>query len=885
MTALLWLKGLVTYRSGRLLGAMAGVALTVALLVSMGAFIAASAATMTQRATKDVPVDWQVLLAPGADQQAVTKALGEAAPIGAIDPVGYADVAGFSASTGGTVQTTGPGKVLGLSPSYRQHFPAELRLLVGSLDGVLVAQQTAANLHVGLGDTVTIQRVGLPPADVTVAGVVDLPYADSLFQAVGVPPGTAPQAPPDNVLLLPSTQWHTLFDPQTAVRPDSVHTQLHVRLAAMLPPDPGVAFTMVEQLARNFEARIAGSGIVGNNLAARLDGVRADALYARVLFLFLGAPGVLLAMLLTLAVAASGAIRRRQEQALLRVRGASSSQILRLESMEALVVGIGGVVLGLALAVAATRLLLPVGTLFGRATLVWALGATLAGLTLAVVAVLLPAWQQARHSTVTAARRTVGRGQILLWQRLYLDFILLAVAAAMYWRATSTGYQVVLAPEGVPQATVSYEAFLAPLGLWLGSALLAWRLWSGGLAGRRRELAALLRPLARGLEGVVAAAFARQRLLLTRGVVLVALAFAFAISTALFNTTYNAQAQVDAALTNGADVTASGSTAAPPGSKLAELAALPGVVAAQPMQHRFAYVGNDLQDLYGIDPAHIGEATEMSNAYFANGDAQATLAALSAQSDGVLVSEETVTDFQLQPGDLLNLRLQNAQDHQYRVVPFHFIGVVREFPTAPTDSFLVANASYVAQQTSTNASEVMLLRVSGNPTAVAEQARRIVSALPGVKVTDINETQRVISSSLTSVDLYGLTRLELSFALLLVIGTAGLVLALSLLERRRSLAILAALGAKGEQLGAFVWSEGALLLVGGALTGTVVGVAVAQMLVTILKGVFDPPPEVLAVPWGYLALLGVAALASTLIGITSVQWVSQRLVVESLREL
>ena len=26
------------------------------------------------------------------------------------------------------------------------------------------------------------------------------------------------------------------------------------------------------------------------------------------------------------------------------------------------------------------------------------------------------------------------------------------------------------------------------------------------------------------------------------------------------------------------------------------------------MQHRFAYVGNDLQDLYGIDPATIGRA-------------------------------------------------------------------------------------------------------------------------------------------------------------------------------------------------------------------------------------------------------------------------------------
>ena len=43
---------------------------------------------------------------------------------------------------------------------------------------------------------------------------------------------------------------------------------------------------------------MVGSAALANNLAARLDGVRDDALYARVLFLFLGAPGVVLAALI-----------------------------------------------------------------------------------------------------------------------------------------------------------------------------------------------------------------------------------------------------------------------------------------------------------------------------------------------------------------------------------------------------------------------------------------------------------------------------------------------------------------------------------------------------------------------------------------------------------
>ncbi len=291
MLTILWLKGLLVYRSGRLLGAIMGVALTVALLASIGAFIASSAASMTQRAIMDVPVDWQVQLSPGTDTHTVADAISKATSYTALEEVGYASTNGFTASTGGTVQTTGPGKVLGISTLYRQHFPTQIRSLIGSLDGVLVAQQTAANLHVTVGDTVTILRVGLPPATLKVDGVIDLPNADSLFQAVGVPAGAAPQAPPDNVLLLPSDQWHQLFDRQAVVRPDSIRVQLHVRIAHNLPADPNAAFTYVQELANNLEARIAGSGIVGDNLAARLDSVREDALYARVLFLFLSASG------------------------------------------------------------------------------------------------------------------------------------------------------------------------------------------------------------------------------------------------------------------------------------------------------------------------------------------------------------------------------------------------------------------------------------------------------------------------------------------------------------------------------------------------------------------------------------------------------------------
>jgi len=103
---------------------------------------------------------------------------------------------------------------------------------------------------------------------------------------------------------------------------------------------------------------------------------------------------------------------------------------------------------------------------------------------------------------------------------------------------------------------------------------------------------------------------------MARAIVVLALTGAFAMSTATFNATYQAQAEVDAHLTNGADVTVTESPgAAVPASAAKELAAVPGVRGVAPIQHRFAYIGADLQDLYGVDPARIASVTALRRTF------------------------------------------------------------------------------------------------------------------------------------------------------------------------------------------------------------------------------------------------------------------------------
>jgi putative ABC transport system permease protein len=862
-----WLLGLIRRRLGRVAATAIGVALAVALLASLGAFLSASKATMTRRAIGTVAVDWQVEAQPGADLTTITTQVSATKHVVASEVVMFAAASRFESSKAGTTQTTGPGQVIGISDTYRASFPAQFRDLVGKPNGVLLFQQTAANLGAVPGDVVTIGRAGLEPVTVTVAGIVDVPQADSLFQAVGAPIGAQAQAPPDNVLIVPATTWHTLFDPLAIARPDLTHTQFHVRLDHQLSGDPAAAYSEIAGQARNLEAKLAGAGLVGDNIGATLSAARGDALYAQILFLFLGTPGAVLAGLLTAAVAASARDRRRRDQALLRTRGATTRQLVGLGIAEAVLVGVAGGAVGLGLAQIVGHLAFGTGQ-FGAtpaAAILWSAAAILVGFGIAAVSIAVPARRDARQTTVAAARQQIGRARNPRWMRFGLDFVLLGTAVVVFWLTSRNGYKLVLAVEGVPTISVSYWAFAGPAMLWLGAGLLSYRLINLLLSRGRRVVAAGLRPLAGALSDTIAASLQRQRRLVARGAALVALTVGFAASTAVFNATYRQQAQIDAVLSNGADVTVTtspGTTVSPTSATATAISTTPGVRHVEAIQHRFAYVGADLQDLYGVNTDTIVNAGRLQNAYFRGGTANQLMATLGAKPDSLLVSAETVHDFQLLPGDAITLRLQDGATKQYVNVPFHYVGVAREFPTAPHDSFLLANAGYIAKMTGADTIGAFLVDTGGNNVAAIADTLRAQFGTTAT-VTDLISTRQIVGSSLTAVDLDGLTRVELGFALALAAAATGLTLWLGLAERRRTFVIATALGANRRQLGGFVWAEAGVVTVGGLFTGGISAWALSNMLVKVLTGVFDPAPEALAIPWPYLTAVLAISVAAT----------------------
>jgi putative ABC transport system permease protein len=872
-----WAIGLIRRRLGRLIALSSAVGLTVAFLGSLGAFFTFVRAEVGRLAAGAGGVDWQVALAPDAQPAQAIRSLPSGLTPQASEPVGYGDALYFRAATGETVQTTGRGKVIGITSTYQQSFPEEIRLLVGRSRGALLAQQTAANLHAGPGDTVTIGIGGGPEVKVTIDGVVDLPRADAFFQGIGASHGTGPAAPPDNVLLVPLPVWQAYYDPGVG----RGTLQVHIGFRRALPRDPQQAFAMLLETRRSYEVRLAGAVAVADNLAARLGAARKEVAYGELLFLFLGLPGAAGGLALIAAGIGSGRERRRSEHALLRARGAGLNRLVGLALVEAGIVIALGTALGI---LAAAAVSWEVWRVPFRSAWGWHLTAAVVGIAAATASIGTMTLMDARSLTVVRARRVV-QSDAPSDRTVLAALALSGVAVLAIWLTTRAGYEIVLAPEGTPTVSVGYITLVGPVLLWAAAIMIAGQATSRGIVRWRGLVARAVRPLAGDLAPLVAAWLARLGPTVVRSMLLLAVAVAFAVSTAIFDASFATQSLVDAQLSNGADVTAS----VPPGIDLGpwvvKIRQLDGVGDVEPMQHRFVYVGNDLQDLYGIDPARIIRATVIADAYFGGGNADAQLAQLSHVPDGVFVSAETVQDFQLHAGDPIRLRLLEAGSHAYVPIAFHVLGVVREFPTAPTDSFIVANASYVARMTHSPAAEILLIRTTGSPADVASALGRILPPASGAQVRDIITQRRITTSGLVAVDVRGLSAIELTFGALITVWAVALLLSVAFTERRRNFAILRALGARRHHIAAFVTGEVAAVVIPGTLFGAGLGASVAWILVRVLHGVFDPPPQHPIIPLGYLIALFALILAGVGAATAYALWRTARLTPRDLRDL
>ena len=407
---------------------------------------------------------------------------------------------------------------------------------------------------------------------------------------------------------------------------------------SLLPTDPTLAAAHTASLRREVERQFPGQLKATDNLSNAFKKATADVLSAKILFIFLGLPGVALAAYLAKFAAELFADAQRREMGLLRTRGVTPGQITGIIAVTSILLAIAGSAIGvifglLTLLVSTGRQALAVLNPFAVA-FDWASFATsaliafVAGLLLTFLAAFVPSFG-AMRSEISQERRNARRVEAPpFWKRTYLD-VLLLIAAAIVLAVTqyNGGFKL----NGIEGAAVqlSFYIFLAPFFAWIGIILLALRLVEGGLQRAATQVAAGYRRLFGEIGEVAGKSVARRASRISAATAVIALTLSFGVSLALFQQTYTTEKRLDAQYIVGGDVRFTPALNTPQLPDFAGKLQLPGVQnVTAVVRDTQALVGWEKNTVYGIDVASFRQTAYLPDSFFTDGAAQQTINAM-----------------------------------------------------------------------------------------------------------------------------------------------------------------------------------------------------------------------------------------------------------------
>jgi putative ABC transport system permease protein len=791
--------------------------------------------------------------------------------VSAVDRLGVVDLPAGSLRVG-TTTLAAPLRVFAFDPSFLSRY-SMVRVTSGSFADGTALLSADASRQLG-GVTAGAVELSIPgraaPLTLPVSGIADFSRADPLFASRSAD-NQGEFAVVPNVLVVTTAVFEQTILP--ALRVDAVAAtpvvktppvvELDVQLdRSALAVDPTAAAIRTAGLRRSIERIAPGQVAVIDNLTDALNSARGDAILAKVLFIFLGLPGVLLAAYLSRYAGSLLAQAQRRERATLRARGAGPAQLLQALTYNTVAIGIVGSVLGLALGFAGLLVLFGRTALTSASSQSYLLSAGLAlaaGVVTTAVALYLPG-RRALMREVNEERREMEAEQTVPgWLRLRLDLVLLLAAAVVGAITYLAGGYKPTAAEG-QSVSLSFYVLLAPLLGWIGASLLGVRLLLG--------LAHRLPDSTRGRFGSTTAGTLRRSLrrrsqALASGVIAISLAVAFGVSLTLFIGTYQMEKLSDARFVVGSDLRVTPSVVSRQPSSFASSLQVPGVSAVSPVLTGSAIVGTDKRALAAVDPASLQKVALLPDSFFIGSSAAAVLSALRTDPSGILVSDELARTFNVQPGDPVNVRLTNAAG-KLQPATFHAIGRFKNFPGFPQGIDLVANLGYYQAATGATAADFFLVKATQpDDASVASLAATLRSGAVPVLVDTTTTAVNRDQSSLASLNLRGLGRLESLYTVLMSAAGVAIFTFGLLLQRRKEYVTMRALGMRMSQVRTLVLGEAGTVAGLSLVLGSLVGLGMAILFVQILTPLFTIPPTSLAVPAAQLGLLGAAVVGAT----------------------
>lgn len=536
--------------------------------------------------------------------------------------------------------------------------------------------------------------------------------------------------------------------------------------------------------------------------------------------------------------------QRAQEMALLRALGASRRQVTRSVLLEAVIVGVVGSTVGIALGAGVALLLKVVFSAFGfdiggaltllpRTVLV----CYAVGVIVTMVAAYVPARRAGRVPPVAAMREDAAIEQRAHRRGEIVGAALVAVgviAVVLGLRDVLNG--LFLVGGGVLLVFVGV-ALLAPVvGGPIIRVVAGWYPRAFGTVGRLARENALRNP---------------RRTASTASALMIGLALMSTIAVV----GASANASIERALDDGirADFIVANAIGTPFSPAIAErAAAIDGVSSVAAVRGTPAGIDGSFAFLQAFDVNAMSEAT----------DIDLTDGRLDPGDDGMLYPEQAARNAGLSVGDEVTVTLPTG-DRTATITGLYADNPVIGGSQVVSDAFLdrggVPPATIMAYVTTTPGADLA---------AVHEALDEITAEIPTVTVQDQQEfkdQQRDQVNQLLYI-VYALLGLAILIAVLGIVNT----LALSVIERTREVGLLRAVGMSRRQLRRTIRLESVVIAVLGAVLGIGLGLIFG---VSLQRAASGEGLDVLSIPWPAIAVF---IVVSVVVGVLAAIWPARR---------
>jgi putative ABC transport system permease protein len=531
--------------------------------------------------------------------------------------------------------------------------------------------------------------------------------------------------------------------------------------------------------------------------------------------------------------------QRTREMALLRAVGASRRQVLLSVAGEALLVGVVGSIVGLGAGVVIGAGLKGLLKSFGfdipASGLVLSANTIVVGLLTGTIVTLFagifPAVKAARIPPV-AALRDVAIEKPPTRRRLVIGLVLTGVGLAQILRAalaTVSGAGVVVGVAAMLIGTLALGPWAAvPLGHLLGQPITKLKGITGELASEN------------AVRNPRRTTWSAAALLIGVGVVSLLTILLGSFKTSIAE-------QIDRSFTGDVTVTAGGGFGGGGLSPTLEqqLNQQPEVEAAAPLRFGLVQRNGTSQQLVAIDPVPASKVLDLEVE-------QGELSTLG--DDGIAVYDKKADDEHWKLGDTVTLHFVETGDHTFTIRSIFGRNDI-------TGSLVVSTAVFDASMpTSLDA----FIFVKFKPGVSFEQGRaaveRVAKPFANAKIQDQQELKETFSAQINQI--FALMTVMLALAILIALMGIANTLRLSVLERRRELGLLRAVGMTRAQVRSALRWESVIISVFGTLGGILLGTFLGWAVVRALSGdqllKFAPPVPLL------IAILVLGAVAGVL---------------------